>query len=124
MTKTENGIRLGTFVKLQREARGLSGQALARAVGVDKGYLHRLEAGEVESPDPRKLVRLARALEVDVSDLYLAAGYPLGAELPSMPLYLRAKCDLPESAIAQIEEYIDMVSERHRRREDDDGRAA
>ena len=120
MSPTDDDNKLGRYVREQREARGLSGQALAAAAGVDKAWLHRLEHGEYASPDPKLLVRLARALEVDVSDLYLAAGLPTGSELPSMKPYLRAKYDLPESAIRQIDEYVDMVNERYGRKEGDD----
>lgn len=125
METTAPNDKLGHYVREQRMARGLSGQALALAAGVDKAWLHRLEHGEYASPDPHLLVRLARALEVDVANLYVAAGLPTGRELPSMKPYLRAKYDLPEHAITQIAEYVDMLNERYSsEKEDDDDQSA
>jgi transcriptional regulator with XRE-family HTH domain len=125
MEETAKNHQLGRYVREQRTARGLSGQALALAAGVDKSWLHRLEHGEYASPDPHLLVRLARALEVDVADLYVAAGLPTGRELPSMRPYLRAKYDLPEHAIQQIAEYVDMLNDRYGSdKEDDDDQSA
>lgn len=122
MSTADDSTKLGQFVREQRTRRGLSGQALAVAAGIDKGHLHRLEHGQIESPDPRVLVRIARALEVDVSDLYVAAGYAPGRGLPSMRPYLRAKYGLPDHAIQQIEEYTDMLNQRYGgEKGDDDG---
>lgn len=108
-----NAAQLGRYIKRQREARGLSYEGLARAVGMNRGNLYRLEHGEPASPDPRVLQNLARALEVDLADLYIEAGLPLPQKLPSMEPYLRAKYDLPEAAIAQIAEYVELLNERY-----------
>lgn len=111
----EHASKLGHFVRRQRERRGLSGQTLAAMAGVDKSYLHRLEHGEIGSPDPRVLVGLARALELDVADLYLEAGYASGRGLPRMEPYLRATLGLPDDAIQQIEEYVEFMNQRYGR---------
>jgi transcriptional regulator with XRE-family HTH domain len=126
MEETPKNTNLGRYVREQRKAQGISGQALAAAAGIDKAHLHRLEHGEIASPDPRVLVALARALEVDVADLYTAAGLPTGRELPSMRPYLRAKYDLPEQVIQQIDEYVEMLTERYggSKEVSDDERAA
>jgi len=108
-----DAVRLGRYIQGQREARGLSGRALARAAGIDKASLHRIERGDILSPASHVLMGLAQALEVDLADLYLEAGLPLPKKLPSMKPYLRAKYDLPEQAIAQIAEYVDLLTERY-----------
>lgn len=116
---TEAKLTVGQVVRAQRLRRGMSGPELAAAAGVDKATVSRIEHDEFE-PTPRVLLGIARALEIDVSDLYLAAGLLPGTALPSMGPYLRAKFDLPEDALQRIEEYVEMVNERYTREGDGD----
>jgi len=125
MNQPRNHNQLGSFVRAQRQAQGWSGQALAQRAGIDNGSLSRIENGEVTQPSPRMLLAIAQALEIDVADLYLQAGFAPGTELPSVEPYLRAKFDLPDEAVRQIAEIVDMYNERYGRREaDDDAHAA
>lgn len=111
---TENPTNnLGTYVREVRTERGFSLRGLAAAAGVDAAWLSRLEHGMYSSPDPRHLHQLARVLEIEVSDLYLAAGYQGGEGLPGFTPYLRAKYDLPEEAIRQLEDYFDFLHQRY-----------
>jgi transcriptional regulator with XRE-family HTH domain len=52
-----------------RELRGLTLTALAEAAACTKGYLSRLEAGEIESPGLRTVASIAAALGTDVAGL-------------------------------------------------------
>jgi DNA-binding Xre family transcriptional regulator len=52
-----------------REARGLSQQALGELAGVRQATISELESGHEQRPDYGILERLARALEVQPSDL-------------------------------------------------------
>ena len=73
-----------------------------------------------ESPDPRYLYRLARALDTEVADLYLAVGYRDGSGLPGFEPYLRAKYDLPDEAVRQLEAHFELINERYQRQKGDD----
>lgn len=55
-------------IKVWREHRGLTQQALADAAGITKGYLSQLEAGN-RAGTTRRLSRLAQALRIDADDL-------------------------------------------------------
>ena len=116
---TPNSHQLGARVKRLREEAGLSVRGLAAAAKVDATYLSRLEHGAIGSPDPRILYRLANVLEVEVADLYTAAGYHDGRGLPGFAPYLRAKYDFPDEAIAQLEAHFDLINERQQRKGDD-----
>ncbi|MXY92051.1 MAG: helix-turn-helix transcriptional regulator [Caldilineaceae bacterium SB0664_bin_27] len=59
---------LGRRIRRLRNAAGLSQDALARAAGIRRVTLVRLERGE-QTPRYKTLRAIARALEVDVSDL-------------------------------------------------------
>lgn len=109
-------IELGELVQRHRLQRGLPLRALATAAGVNPSWVMRLERGEYVSPDPRSLAALARALEIDVADLYQAAGYEAGRELPGFEPYLRSKYDLPPSAVAELRSHFDALNEAYRRR--------
>jgi transcriptional regulator with XRE-family HTH domain len=65
---------LGPQLRRLRQARGLTLDALAEAVGLDKGFLSRLERGR-KSPSVATLLRLSAALGVPVAEL-------LGEALP------------------------------------------
>ena len=65
MTRTTSkGV--GEQIKWWRAERGLSQQALAKAAGLSRAYIAKLEAGERASPSMPVLERLAKALGVKV----------------------------------------------------------
>ena len=80
---------------------------------VDYSWLSKLENGRYESPDPRSLYRLAHALDVEVNEFYLAAGYASGEGLPGMGLYLRSKYDLPDEAITQLLAHFELINDKY-----------
>lgn len=59
------------FVGDVRYAKGMSLRELSERAHVSKSYLQRIEAGEA-APSLEVMVRLARALDVPLDDLYLA----------------------------------------------------
>lgn len=94
----------GFVVRDIREAQGLSVNALARASGLNVGYLSRLEAGRF-TPKSDNLRRLADALHVAYDDMLALSGQERPA-LPTLQPYLRAAYGLSERSAADIERYI------------------
>jgi transcriptional regulator with XRE-family HTH domain len=112
--KHDSKHQLGRFLKRTRIKRGLTLRALAGASQLDHwSYIHKLEQGEITSPDPVKLQRLAQALEIEVEDFYALAGYTVPAELPALAPYLRVKYDLPEAASGDVERYLGRLKRRY-----------
>jgi hypothetical protein len=74
------------------------------------------------SPDPRSIGKVARALEVDVEELYVVAGLSTGQGLPGFAPYLRAKYDLPAEAVAQLEAHFQLLNEKYQSKGESDGR--
>ena len=66
---------LGAELKQARLTRGFSLEAAGSAATISQGYLHKLEAGRVNSPSPRVLQRLAEVLDVPYRRLMELAGY-------------------------------------------------
>jgi len=66
---------LGEKLREVRELKGLSLAAVAAPADLSATYLQKLERGEVESPSPHRLHRLADVLAVSYTDLMQLAGY-------------------------------------------------
>jgi transcriptional regulator with XRE-family HTH domain len=66
---------LGLTLRAAREISGRSLKAVAGPAGISAAYLMKLERGEVTSPSPHILHRLARELAVSYADLMRLAGY-------------------------------------------------
>jgi transcriptional regulator with XRE-family HTH domain len=62
----------------------MSQQGLAKAVGVSQVSISDIERGVVESPSHDTVVRLARALGVEPSELFPVADVPTSCE-PAVP---------------------------------------
>lgn len=105
---------LGTFLRSEREAKDISLRKLAAAIGVDKAQLIRLEQGKVASPRADLLGDIATVIGVELADLYGLAGYTRPTELPAFAPYLRAKYrDLPEGAVAEMEQMFARLAREH-----------
>lgn len=68
-------IELGQRVRRRREELGKSYRDVRREAGVALSHQQRLERGEVASPSPAVLRRLAGPLELPYEELLREAGY-------------------------------------------------
>jgi transcriptional regulator with XRE-family HTH domain len=113
LTETPDGVKLGEYIKAQREGLGVS----QRRVGIHHSYLARLEAGDYAQPAPAILHRIAEALDLEPEDLFALAGHTVPRELPSFAPYLRAKYDISDQAAQELADYFRYLSERYDIRE-------
>jgi len=67
--KTELLKRFGLQLKKIREARGLTAAELGRRTFIDKPHITRLEKGGT-NPTLTTIIKLAEALEIDLSDFF------------------------------------------------------
>ncbi len=65
---------LADFVRRARDARGLTQEELAEAIGKSYGYVGQLETGKIGRPKAATLRSLAAALRVPLEDLVVATG--------------------------------------------------
>ena len=112
MSDNEKSERLGRLLRERREELGLSLNEVARRAGVDPGGLFRAERGP-RVPSPETLAALADGLGLPLADLYEAAGYPLTSQLPSIRPYLRHAYNVPEEAVAEIEDYLARIAAQY-----------
>lgn len=71
---------LGAELRLLRDMRGETLREVATASDISAAYLLKLEKGEVQSPSPHVLRRLARYLGVSYLSLMSDAGYDVSDE--------------------------------------------
>lgn len=110
---SEQVRELGAYLREQRETQAVSTRSLASAVGVDKAQIVRLEQGTVASPKPEMLARIAAELSLPVADVLTMAGYPTTTDLPSFTPYLRARYDLPDTAVVEMEQFFARLAAKH-----------
>ena len=115
MDDYENSIiRLGELVRQARTEHGLSVRELAKQIDIHHSSISRLESGQFARPTPDFLKRLARALDLELSDLYHLAGHTLPEDLPDFEVYLRTKhAHLPEAAVTELRGYYDYLKSKY-----------
>ena len=117
---SESSAKLGAYLQQLRLERGLTMRGLAARAKVDFSYVSRLEHGLVGAPTARQLWKIARALDIEVADLYSEAGFVDAHGLPGFGPYLRAKYQLPDDAVAQLQAHFALINEKyHATRHDD-----
>lgn len=100
------GTTLGLVIQTRRQEIGLSSAALAREIRLNKSTILRMERGEIATPAPDTLIRLARALDLPAPELFALAGHPL----PSLREYLQAAYGpLSETVIHNIERILNQA---------------
>lgn len=106
---TDDLRQLSALLKRERERAGLTVRQLADAAGLVASTVSRLESGLIASPKPDQLQRLAQALQIDVEELYAAAGYFAPSSLPALRPYLRAKYGLTDDIASRVEGYVEAL---------------
>jgi transcriptional regulator with XRE-family HTH domain len=89
---------------------------LADAAGLVPSTVSRLETGFIATPRPEHLQRLARALAVDVEEMYLTLGYLEPGALPELRPYLRAKYGLTDELANRVEGFVEAVRQETNQR--------
>lgn len=101
---------LGLYIKEARERKTWSVRATADKMGVNASILSRLERGEqYPAYTPRLLSQIADALELDERYLYALAGLEVTRDLPELAPYLKAKYNLPQGAIDDMENHLRVL---------------
>lgn len=106
-------LSLGQYLEQAREDNGVSLRQLVAATGIPQTTINRLLKDEVEKPNPEHLTRLADALELNASDVFVVAGLPIPQGMPSIEALLRAEYDLPDEAVAEAKRNIQAIAEKY-----------
>lgn len=106
--------QLGKLITRSREGRDWSLRHLAREIGADVAWLHKLERGGYTAPAPDRLVRIIEALDIDPERIDRITRGHLSRNLPGMRTYFRATAaDLSDGDIARIEKLVNKLRREH-----------
>lgn len=115
MNQDSQPTPLGEYLRAQRLEAGYSVRKLAALVGVDHGYLTRLESGERGKPSADVLQRIADALDIDAAPLLACIG--VKPNMPAPRAYFRRAYGLSD---AEATEAIKLLDERFGRKTQQD----
>ena len=106
MTRTQ----LGKLIRQAREAKGLSLRQAAEQLQMHFSYYHRIETGQY--PLGKYARPIAKLYGLNADELEARSVQ----KLPNLAPYLRAKYQLSDEAIAELEEHFAAVSGQRKRR--------
>lgn len=110
----KQALAVAKILRDKRAALQLSMRQVEASSGVNTATIVRLERGSILTPQPETLKAMAAALDLSVSDLFAVADWVSANELPTFRPYLRAKYkQLPESTVAEMEQFFERLAKRH-----------
>jgi len=62
-------VKLGEFIAVAREVKGMSLRDLEKATGISNALLCQMETGKVKEPSWRNVVKIAKALNLNLDRL-------------------------------------------------------
>jgi transcriptional regulator with XRE-family HTH domain len=109
---------LGAYIRSARERAKLSLRQVAAQVGVNYGYLARIESGERSKPSPDVLQKLADALAIDSAELF--AFFGVKPALPEPKVYFRRAYGMSESEALEAAKIIENLRAHQREEQTED----
>lgn len=106
-------LTLGQHLEAARQEAGLSLRQLAGLSGLAMSNVNRLLKDEVERPIPDHLIALARALELNETDLFLLAGLPIPQQPASLDIMLRKGYGVSDEEIPELKREIEALIAQH-----------
>jgi transcriptional regulator with XRE-family HTH domain len=111
----EQANRIGRLFATARRNKGWSLRQLSNETGISHTWLLKLERGVYLNPAPELLIRLADALGVDPERIERIVKGQMADSLPGVRTYFRAKYDLSQEDIDQIERTVKDLQRNHER---------
>src|SRR5581483_10504875 len=111
--ESDRQLSLGATLRVAREAAGLSKLQLEALSGVGRMSISRLEVDWYQEPSPDDLIRLARALELNETDLFLLAELPIPKEAASLDIMLRKGYGVSDDEVPALKQEIEAIIAKH-----------
>ncbi|MGH7158191.1 MAG: helix-turn-helix domain-containing protein [Candidatus Saccharimonadales bacterium] len=112
-SKADKQPTLGETLRAAREEAGLSKLQLEATSGVGRMNISRLESDWYQEPPSDDLIRLARALELNETDLFLIAGLPIPKEAASLDIMLRKGYGVTDEELPELKRQIEALIAKH-----------
>jgi len=104
---------LGQHLEEARQEAGYSLRQLAALSGLAMSSVNRLLKDEVEHPQADHLTALARALELNATDLFLLAGLPVPDQAASLDIMLRKGYGISDKELPELRREIEELIASH-----------
>lgn len=104
---------LGQHLEAARQEAGYSLRQLAALSGLAMSSVNRLLKDEVEHPQADHLTALARALELNATDLFLLAGLPVPDQAASLDIMLRKGYGVSDEELPELKREIEALIASH-----------
>lgn len=101
--------QLGDILRAAREARGLMSREAAKKLGIDPAYYSRIESGQYALG--KHAAAIAKLYKLNVAEVEAMAAQ----KLPKYRPYLRATTNLPDEALAELEDHFKAVTAKYKR---------
>jgi putative transcriptional regulator len=92
-------------LRMLREAKGLSQRELEERIGKEENYITRIETGRIDTPPIEVTAKIARELDVSMSDLYFFEGVDDSAEALRAKIQRLIQTDNPK----QLRKYYRLL---------------
>lgn len=113
-----SGMTFGQYLAQLREEKNMSQRKLAETAGLINSTVSRIEAGSVR-PDPATIEKIAQALQVDKTLLFIRCGY--NNEIPEDFVVIARKTgDLSEEKRQEVFKLFNETIDKFLLSEDDD----
>ncbi|GAA4411660.1 helix-turn-helix domain-containing protein [Actinokineospora soli] len=97
---------IGDFVRRKRIAANLEQQDLAAKAGIASSTLSRIENGPTV-PTAAVLIKVAKALDADLMELFAELGLVTGRSLPELQEYLTVKYGCSQEMAAHLARHVE-----------------
>ena len=105
-------MELSSYLKSQREAKGLSVRSLAEKAGISHTEIMRIEDGTRKQPSPLKLRAIADALECSYDAMMIHVGYFEPRSSGMAVSAINGANDLTPEETAEVEKYIEFLKSK------------
>lgn len=110
----EPQVTLGSFLQHARLESGIARRQLAAMSGVGRMTIQRLETDYYHTePSADDLMRLARSLEINETDLFLLAGLPVPKKTASLDVMLRTGYGVNANDVPALKQQIEALIAEH-----------
>ena len=111
------GIKIGIYIKYQREKKKYSLSEFARITDLDTSFLLRLENGVYKSVKLDVLQKLALGFNMSLEDFMIKCKLIQNDQkkkMPTLEYYLKEKYQLPDEAIEDVKIMINVLENKYK----------
>jgi transcriptional regulator with XRE-family HTH domain len=113
--KKSVGVKIGAYLKYQREKRKLSLVEFGKLLDIDASFLHRLEKGYYQSVSLDAIEKITNGLQMNIQEFLAKCEItPSRFSLPTAEYFYKEMYQFPDEAIADIQLFVKFLQEKYK----------